>query len=211
MTSFSVINQIWSDSRLSWNSSLYNNFISINLPLDSIWKPTTGIVNSAYGDGFLSTNKDYNYADIHNDGTVILYSQSISLQTRCNLDIAKYPFDSQTCNLTFVSWPFFEQPPKVIYYFTNQTSSISTIWGNHSVWDLLNISYSTDDDYSKCGYNVMFNLQRKSVYIMLNSVVPCLILNIILIIAFFLPFTNQIALSKKINYLYRSKHNYSLH
>ena len=46
MTSYSIINQKWNDSRLSWNSSMYN-LTKVSLTLDSIWKPSTIVTNSA--------------------------------------------------------------------------------------------------------------------------------------------------------------------
>ena len=176
---------------------MYYNLISITLPLDSIWKPTTAVANSANGDGYLTTNKDSSYVDIYFDGKVILTSQAISLQTRCTLDVSKYPFDSQICNITLLPWPFLSATQKIIYSFTNQTSLASTLGVNHSIWDLLNITYSVDYGYSGNGYNVMLKFQRKSTYYMTNSIVPCLILNIIILISFFLPFANQMALGKK--------------
>jgi nicotinic acetylcholine receptor, invertebrate len=193
MTSFLIINQTWFDSRLAWDPRTYNNSVSISLPLDNIWKPTTAVANSAYGDGNLTTNKENSYVDILYTGTVYLTSQAISLQTRCTLDVSKCPFNSQICNITFASWPFLTSQ-NTIYYFTNQTSPISTLGSNHSIWNLLSITYTIDYGYSGLGYKVILKFERKSTYYMMNSIVPCLILNVIILIAFFLPFANQMAL-----------------
>ena len=43
-----------------------------------------------------------------------------------------------------------------------------------------------------------FPLARKTLYYIMNTIIPCEILNIIMMIAFFTPFTNQMALSQYI-------------
>jgi hypothetical protein len=128
---------------------------------------------------------------------VNLTSQAISLQTRCTLDVSKCPFNSQICNINFASWPFLTSQ-NTIYYFTNQTSPISTLGSNHSILNLLSIAYTIDYGYSRLGYNVILKFERKSTYYLMNSIVPCLILNVIILIAFFLPFANQMALGNKL-------------
>ena len=203
MTSYSIINQKWNDSRLSWNSSMYN-LTKVSLTLDSIWKPSTIVTNSASGDGYLTTNKDYSYASIYSNGTVVLNSQCISLQTRCYIKIDKYPFDSQKCTIDIASWPFSDQL-EIVYLFSNQSSEKNELGYNNSIWDMMSINFSNFDTYchhSGCSYRVILEFMRKPTYYIMNSIIPCLILNIIILISFFLPFANQMALGKKLTVIF---------
>ena len=163
MTSLPVIVQRWNDSRLEWNPIDYGNLTKISLPVDSIWKPPTSVINSVSGDGFLTTNKDYNYVDMYYNGDVHYFLQALALTTRCILNVSRYPFDSQVCNITFVYWQFISSKfenviqPQVRYIFDNKTSGFGTFPSqNHPIWDLVNISYTTDQVYSNSGYTIFF-------------------------------------------------------
>jgi len=194
MTSLSVIEQIWHDPRLEWDPSMYGNLTKTNLLVNDIWRPTTAVSNSASGDGFLTTNKENSYATIYNTGKVTLYSQATSLQTRCELNVAKFPFDSQSCNISFTHWPLLtNEMPQIIYIFNNKTTEYSRLEQNHSIWDLVNISY-LHEGFN--GYIVMLQFQRKTTYYIMNLIIPCIILNIVILIAFFLPFASQLDISK---------------
>ena len=96
------ITQLWYDQRLSWDPELFSNTTKIPVPLESVWKPNTIIRNTASSgsDGFLPLNKEYNYAIIYYDGSVTMSIHLTSFQTRCILNIEKYPFDQQKCSIT---------------------------------------------------------------------------------------------------------------
>jgi hypothetical protein len=49
----------------------------------------------------LETKKRLIY--VNANGTVALYSPAI-IESQCTIDVRKFPFDTQTCDLPFVSW-----------------------------------------------------------------------------------------------------------
>ena len=89
----------WYDEYLKWNRSVYNNkFITVNP--ENVWRPDLELYNSANkpekvsGEGILK---------IFNTGHIywiipVIYDYS------CPLNLKKFPFDTQTCKMTFGSW-----------------------------------------------------------------------------------------------------------
>jgi hypothetical protein len=78
---------------------------------------------------------------------------------------------------------------------------------NNSIWELVSITNSTsnpEDRYEFMNENYSidvtvyyFTLRRRPLYFMIVSVLPALILNVICILSFALPFASQMALGKK--------------
>jgi hypothetical protein len=125
----------------------------------------------------------------------------LSLQTRCTLNFQQYPFDNQTCNFTIIPWPVPFIFKNIVYTVDRGANNQSN--ANHSVWNIGNLNYYTS---YLVGYNgippitpvitVVFPFTRKSLYYVINTIIPCEILNLIMMLAFFIPFANQIALSE---------------
>ena len=195
MTSSFHLIQIWEESRLSWDPRSYNNITDIVVPMDTVWKPMTVVLNAANGDGFLPLNKEYSYINIQSDGYVFIITKLISIQTRCNLNVQNYPFDNQTCSIVFSSWPLAGSGKKISYSdyrLSINDGNESSV--NNSIWDITSFSnYGIEN-----GYTLKFSLQRKSLFYIMNSIIPCEFLNIIILLAFFIPFANQMALGKLI-------------
>jgi hypothetical protein len=104
MASSCYISQYWNDGRLAWTPASRNNIQVIMVPLKNIWAPDTIILNSADGDGYLKINSDFSYVSVYYTGDVYFLSQSLSMKTRCSLDVANYPFDKQSCMIRLSSW-----------------------------------------------------------------------------------------------------------
>ena len=197
MTSMCVFLQTWYDPQLSWNPSAYNNITYINVPADLVWKPQTLVLNAASGDGFLAINKESSYANIRN-GNVFLHTPLLTLQTRCPLDVREFPFDTQTCNITILTMP---PPLQNIWYtiYTADTFADSRAISQNGIWDIGTFNYTNspyiygDYRYGR-GVSIMFSLSRRGLYYIMNTILPCVILDTIVFLAFFIPFANQIAI-----------------
>jgi hypothetical protein len=189
MTSIVNMIQVWSDPRLKWNKTLYNNISKISVPSEDVWKPNTIFKNSATGDGFLPLNKEYSYVSIFSGGIVIMQTQVMSLQTRCELNMQKYPFDNQTCFITLQAWPALEDN-KTFYSLYNQNTNLR-LTKSHQIWD---VTSAIQEPISNSRFNITLSIKRKPNFYILNTIIPCDILNILILFAFFIPFANQMAL-----------------
>ena len=199
MTSICNFYQVWQDPRLSWDQRQYDNITLIKVPMDLIWKPMTIFKNSANSDGFLPINKEYSGISIYFQGWVMMQTQIISLQTRCKLNIEKYPFDKQTCFITLEEFPYLNNTFYLLGSSLNMDNSNAqfmhenlSIGVRNSIWSVIESFQESVSNNTK--YNITISLRRKPSFYILNIIIPCDILNLIIIFAFFIPFANQMAL-----------------
>jgi hypothetical protein len=207
MTSICSLYHFWQDPRIIWIPIQYNNITVIKVHIDTIWKPAMIVKNVASGDGFLPFNKEFSYISAYYNGFVEIQTQIASLKTRCKLNIEKYPFDKQTCFITLQEWPvpdYNYEDAKIFILpassFFKKTTDIDfghdylSVGVRNSIWDVINTSQESVLNYTK--YNITISVQRKPSFYILNIIIPCDILNIIVIFAFFIPFANQMSLGK---------------
>jgi hypothetical protein len=133
-----------------------------------------------------------------------------SQSTKCKLDVYTYPFDTQNCSIGIGTW-------------ISDTTFISlgldqSEYSTHPVWQLKSLSPNTENEFNridlinlyitnvaKSDYFGLFSntdlsidltLKRSPLYIMINGILPCFILNIVILVAFGMPFATQIGLCK---------------
>uniref|UniRef100_A0A0L8GQC0 Neurotransmitter-gated ion-channel ligand-binding domain-containing protein n=1 Tax=Octopus bimaculoides TaxID=37653 RepID=A0A0L8GQC0_OCTBM len=179
--------QQWKDCNLAWNVSEYNGIESIVLPEDMIWIPDICLYdNSEY---VLKGIKEYYRARVFHDGSVKYHFPSV-LKSVCQIDIKRFPFDQQVCNLTFGSWAYTDNEVMVM---NNKTDGDKRYYVKSSEWKLAELSiHSYQKLYSCCKYTfseVVFTirLSRKPAIQLLNLIYPCMIISGITLIGFFLP------------------------
>ena len=201
------VSQTWHEPRLRWNPSLYNNISYIRVPIKNIWYPDLFISNANDGNGFIQIDEKY-LATISSKGwTYILLSQK-SLVTRCQVNVRKFPFDEQTCNVFIGSWALsinefvFDNNPNPIDkegYVDNELWTIKSIKLNKSLFKKQTATYdiiesNDSNDYSTEYISYELVLKRKPLFFMVNSIFPMLVLNLINLATHFLPFSFQIGL-----------------
>nr|KAG5711510.1 hypothetical protein BaRGS_025937 [Batillaria attramentaria] len=98
VTSTGGIHFNWTNPALAWDNSAsgpYSNLTVVQIPLDEIWTPLAFIGNGASNDRELDLGKS---AFVSPDGSVFVM-KSLILETTCNMDLHKYPFDQQECRV----------------------------------------------------------------------------------------------------------------
>jgi hypothetical protein len=201
MTTSSYLTVSWYDPRLTWNFTIYP-IEAITIKVNQLWTPDLFILNTANSNGFLPL-VDSNLAYIVWTGQVIINYGLFGLQTRCKMNIYKFPMDEQKCSINIGSW--FEDISRIT--LINQKLYVEANSGfiENQIWTLIGESinlirnttrfssiYLSDEIY------FTFRVKRGPLYYMINNVYPCLILNVITLIIFFVPFSIQASLSNKI-------------
>jgi nicotinic acetylcholine receptor, invertebrate len=199
MLSSNIMYMNWVDPRLSWN---YNatNISKISIPAKNIWLPDLYILNSIDSSGFLSID-DYLAVTVHPSGNVVINIPMTSLKTRCSLNIQYFPFDSQTCDIKITMWNLEITQHRLLVLF----SSVDLrAYKDNSIWTLTDTSIDGFEDISfrrtfdnssfVVGYAKLM-LKRKPLYFIVNGIIPAIVLNVVNIISFFLPFEKQIELT----------------
>ena len=210
MTSSSFISQMWLDLRLSWTPDNSNNNITVvMLPTKSLWIPDTMILNSADANGYLTVS-DYSLTSVAYTGLVYLTLPALTVKTRCDLFVQKFPFDRQICTINLTSW---SQGMNRILYTENSDLVIDIRqFSEHPAWKLngtdMIVIRSEDrspfENTNNTVISIQLYLQRKPLYFMINGVFACLVLNCVTLLAYALPFGSQIGLCKQISLFFNT-------
>ncbi|XP_056004348.1 neuronal acetylcholine receptor subunit alpha-6-like [Ostrea edulis] len=171
----------WTDDLLQWDPTLQNEIFIIFLPQKDIWKPDLVLKN-----GFKKLTEmggDFYFLSISNFGDVYWYPYEV-FETRCSIDITYFPYDKQTCNVTFIVWSY--SADEVI--ITKSSGGIDFYeYEENSVWTIV----STDSDIKKDSYEseitFTITLQRKPRYYVMNMILPVVCLGLLSLLVFIVP------------------------
>ncbi|CAF0788447.1 unnamed protein product [Adineta steineri] len=200
MTTSSFISQTWFDYRLSWTPNDTNNNISVlMLPVKTLWIPDTMILNSADASGYLTVS-DYSLASVYYTGQVYMILPALTIRTRCNLYVKKFPFDQQICSINITSW---SQGSNRILYTENSSLLVDTSgYSEHPVWEMNAIGIVVLEASDRAPFEDTYNdvisiqlyLQRKPLFFIVNGIFACWILNFVTLLSYALSFATQISL-----------------
>lgn len=93
--------QTWKDEYLNWNKSIYN-LSKITSNAETIWTPDLELYNSASKP---KVYDKYGGIKIFSDGSV-LWIRPTTFSFSCHLNFKNFPFDTQSCTMTFGSWKY---------------------------------------------------------------------------------------------------------
>ncbi|CAD5231454.1 unnamed protein product [Bursaphelenchus xylophilus] len=197
----SWIIESWEDDFLYWDPSRFENITNIVLPVSSLWIPDTTLYNSlTMSDSEsrrltnikVSTRPERRTAQIE-----FLYPALYKFS--CTLDLKLFPFDAQTCIMTFGSWTHDNQG--IDYYPNNSTDGAIAVDNciENEGWNIIQTSvHRIVKKYKCCANNYTLLefemvIQRKPLYYITNLMIPTAIITFIAIIGFFSSATvNQI-------------------
>ncbi|XP_076105585.1 neuronal acetylcholine receptor subunit alpha-10-like [Mytilus galloprovincialis] len=176
----------WNDCHLVWNPDAFDGIESIVLPVSLIWKPDITLYNSISEEfyGFDSFR-----ALIHFDGNVT-YNFPTKVEASCPIDVSRFPFDRQVCDLMFGSW--------VYNGFQLNVTSRQSNADLSSVKE--NVEFIIDNApivrhelyYGCCAHpfpdvTVYIHLTRKPDYYITNIIIPSVLVTVVASFGFLLP------------------------
>jgi len=126
---------------------------------------------------------------VYNSG-LVFFSQPTSIQSACALNIADFPFDDQTCQLTFGSWTM---DSTLLRLDLNKGGTDLTYFIKNNMWDLLEISpeartqmYSSHDNgLSVVVYTLV--LRRRALFFVVNYIAPPVAISFLSLLLFLIP------------------------
>lgn len=123
------------------------------------------------------------------------------------MDAKKFPFDTQKCPIKIGSWQYDLSKLNLISDINNYTLVDYT---ENSIWNLISYNACTEIVVSRTPGNlyavtseqvygnedliVSFTIKRRSLNYLINNIYPPLILNIVNLAAFILPFSSQVSI-----------------
>jgi hypothetical protein len=112
------------------------------------------------------------------------------------MNIAWFPFDHHLCTITFGSWSY---TSKYLNYTCRTEEPSLKNFSHNSEWILVKYKpiraenkyehWIEDDYFSEIKYNIL--IKRKSLFVIQNYVSSSLILSILTLVSFFIPFAQQ--------------------
>ncbi|CAH2324601.1 5-hydroxytryptamine receptor 3A-like [Pelobates cultripes] len=179
LTTYLWLNMYWKNDYLSWNSSKYCGITKLHIPYTDFWKPDLYIYEMIDGN---SKPLVLPYFKLEYDGKVT-EARPLRIVSTCKLDIFKFPFDTQACNLTFGSYVYVDAEIVMgeIYNSSTVTKRSMNILASKGEWKLLNIivfnrtkHFNSGATFSEVRFQV--SIQRVPIKYVNNLVVPAFLL-----------------------------------
>lgn len=137
----------------------------------------------------LSSDDDLPMGLIVNSSGSIFFSQPTTIRSACALNVADFPFDDQTCQLTFGSWTM---DSSLVILDLRKEGIDMTQFVKNSKWDVLQISPEVrmhdnfqDNDFSLVVYTIM--VRRKSLFFIVNYLIPSVVILALSLLLFLIP------------------------
>ncbi|XP_055919838.1 neuronal acetylcholine receptor subunit alpha-10-like [Eupeodes corollae] len=94
----------WEDPKLKWKPSEHDNVTLVHLKKSNLWIPDISLYNSV-GNKALDIFSDNGVIELEHNG-LILWSMNVQMQTLCDLDMFRWPYDTHKCVFKLGSWTY---------------------------------------------------------------------------------------------------------
>lgn len=126
---------------------------------------------------------------IYSNG-LVFFSQPTTIKSACVINIADFPFDDQTCQLTFGSWTM---DSTMLKLDLNKGGIDLTRFVKNDMWDLLEISpevreqmfLSHENKLSIVVYTIV--VRRRSLFYVVNYIIPPVAISFLSLLLFLIP------------------------
>ena len=171
----------WKDELLTWTLADYNGITSILVPQNDIWRPDLTLDNGMESKSGLG--KKFIQATVANDGSVT-WSPYEVFETSCTLDVSHFPFDTQRCDIRFVTWM---SDDSQVQLNIGSTGFYTSNFEENGKWNLESMSTSSETTNGKTTLSFTLNLRRKPSFYVLFLMLPAVLLSVLNVFVFVLP------------------------
>ncbi|NXX44985.1 5HT3A protein, partial [Tricholaema leucomelas] len=165
--------QEWKNTFATWDPKDFCNITKVVLPTEAYWSPPVLILEKVNGQ---SSNLEY--VHVMHDG-IFNYTQAFQVTLICTLMIFKFPFDTQTCNLSIASFLY----PAVTDLVMKTTLTSAEMMQNSQSflltdgeWKFTNLSIieyleeMNDESFGVVTY--VISIERRPTLYVLNLILP---------------------------------------
>ncbi|XP_063338374.1 5-hydroxytryptamine receptor 3A-like [Pelmatolapia mariae] len=191
----------WKNEHISWNPKEFCGLESITIPTELLWMPDLIIEEMTEKDK-ATTNP---FLTIYSNGNVSFRNDHVVVST-CKMNVYKFPFDSQSCNLSFKSMT---HTPREINLKTLENDKVITRWSKDLIetqdeWEFLDITVNnqtSDLDRFQSMLVYTITMKRRSVLYIANFILPILFFLILDLVSFLISDSGGEKLSFKVTVL----------
>ncbi|KAM4614564.1 5-hydroxytryptamine receptor 3A-like [Discoglossus pictus] len=200
ITTFVWFTMVWDNEFVSWNPDDFCGIKRLYVSSDYFWKPDVYIDEMTEDD---QSSPVIPYCFIYYNGSIV-YAVPLRIISSCNLDIYKFPFDTQTCSLSFGS--YVHTVDDIVMLPSSNSSMVSStskeIFASRGDWSLLDITvvnetYENEGDlYNQVIYKI--SIKRTPTVFIINLIAPACLLVILDIFGMFIPIESADRINFKI-------------
>ncbi|MEQ2179530.1 hypothetical protein GOODEAATRI_025970 [Goodea atripinnis] len=164
----------WNNEHISWDPNQFCGIDNVSLPSEILWKPDLTIEEMTEKDKAPPSP----YLTINNKGDVEVQNDQVLVST-CRMHTYKFPFDIQSCNLTFKS---IIHTAREIRLQPSDNSSEATEWSREVMrtqyeWLFINMTVTANNaseltDQDMIIYTI--TMERRSLLYIVNFLLPVL-------------------------------------
>lgn len=168
----------WRDDLIAWNTG---NVDEMMMSHTDIWTPAVTLYTSVSSLSELGASDDP--VKILKDGT-INWRPGLVIESGCAIDVSYYPFDTQTCSITFLPWQYTSD---LVHLMPNASKVDTSIMQTNSEWDLTETSVkNTSGVFTEVSFEL--TIKRRPQYFILNMVLPIILIGLLNGFVFVMPF-----------------------
>ena len=173
----------WRDESLTWDPNQYNNTLAIEFPKENVWIPPLLLLNPF--DQVIDLKEGHDLVTYNSNGSS-LWTTIDLFSTSCQIDVTVYPYDTQTCKISFASDNY--HSPKMNFISKNEYMR-TDLYHEHGIWSLLNTSARVHTIQARHSKMIEFKmtLKRKSLFLTFNIIFPVLVIMVLNLQVFILP------------------------
>jgi nicotinic acetylcholine receptor len=134
--------QRWKDEFLTWNPSDFHNITEMVVPFAKVWQPDlliqetcVFIPNTQHKYHSFNFNRitESIHAVLHYNGTLAASWVDV-ITLRCQMNVAEFPFDKQTCKFKYVAWVHKSTEVEIIPEVINFDYYLPNSGYNHNIY-----------------------------------------------------------------------------
>ncbi|XP_066949049.1 neuronal acetylcholine receptor subunit alpha-10-like isoform X1 [Macrobrachium rosenbergii] len=181
------LTQIWTDAHLTWNATDFGGIHVIRVPFQRVWKPDIILYNNAdsqYTSATINTN-----VIVTSAGEVTWLSHGI-YRSSCDMNVEHFPFDIQSCKMKWASWTYDGYQLDLIKQMDEGDMSN---YQSNGEFDLIEFTAMKNITYYSCcpepypDITFTIKLRRRPMFYVFNLILPCVLINGIALLVFYVP------------------------
>ncbi|XP_070708341.1 5-hydroxytryptamine receptor 3A-like [Pempheris klunzingeri] len=169
------IDMWWKSEPVSWDPNEFCGIEKFSLPAEVLWKPDITILEMTEKD----KNPPISYLILHNSSYIELTNNHVVVSA-CRMRVFKFPFDIQSCNLSFKSVIHSDKEIHLVEYLNSSmiTDLSRKLMRTQYEWLFMDITVShttvQNFDFNQSVLVYIINMKRRSALYVVNLMLPVL-------------------------------------
>ncbi|XP_052783238.1 acetylcholine receptor subunit delta-like [Mya arenaria] len=173
-----MLNMTWKEERMTWVPAEYDNMSSLVMESEDLWKPKLYLRQSAFNVEQIGEMNN-NLKVVHNGD--VIWSTGNVIRFICPVDATYFPYDNQTCELSFSSLS--HSAKEMTLNARSEEVNIS-FYSINSQWEFTNGPVHISNAII---FNIDLKIKRKSGFLTVYIIIPLVFLGCINGFVFLMP------------------------